>query len=308
MAYRTDDRLWAAFVAVGLEGSLVSALISDPDEAEKEVANFKRIKAGLDRRASNLDGAEESLKEQRARLITDPAARTKLAFVEYELGYVFFLKTQISDAIQCFRDSHDHAFEGNDPVGAWIGRCVEYTVRAEQGYTTVPAALAVFRAAKAGFLEFVDSPTRGKAARRWLMNTILQELELQFRNSDFEAAAQLLAEVKRSPAKEGIPDVEGYLDLHEAMVAMLDTTASTSSAVGLLQGVIARKKAGGNIAQWYHSEAGAKDLYFLGDAYNRTGDFARAKEAWRDGTNFENSMGNQLWRARCQAELDSVNV
>ena len=198
------------------------------------------------------------------------------------------------------------AGEGGDEVGVWIGRCVEYAARWEHGYASAPAARAVLRAAKSTFLRFLDSPSRGKAARRWLMSCILHELTVEFGVGDSAAVDRLLAECKSSPAKEAIPEVPGYLDLYEAMSAMLKAQEPRPSAVELLDGIVAQKRSGTAVALWYSLEAGARDLYLLGIAHQKRGDLANARTAWAGGANFEDQMGNQIWRARCQAELDAI--
>ena len=86
LAYREDNRLWAEFIRLGLEDSFVRTFIGDVEEADREVANFRRVKAGQDRRVGRLEEAGQTLLTQRAALEADPAARAKLAIVDYELG------------------------------------------------------------------------------------------------------------------------------------------------------------------------------------------------------------------------------
>jgi len=71
-----------------------------------------------------LDDAEKALQSLHEVLAKDDTGKDKLAFVEYELGYVNFLQADVDLAISYFRNSYSNALAGGDPVGAWIGKCL----------------------------------------------------------------------------------------------------------------------------------------------------------------------------------------
>ena len=144
LGFRADPRLWERFLENGCDRDVIRARIHEETEVDAEVANFNRLKAGLDRRAGRLDDAEKALQSLREVLARDESGKAKLSFVEYELGYVNFLQADVDLAIGYFRDSYKNALAGNDPVGAWIGKCLEYRTRWLFGRSSSDATLAVF--------------------------------------------------------------------------------------------------------------------------------------------------------------------
>jgi tetratricopeptide (TPR) repeat protein len=310
LGYRPAPRLWERFVTMGSEGRFVRSLIAAA-EAEPEIANFNRLKAGIDRRAGRLDEAETALQTQHAILLAANAGKDKLGFVEYEMGYVAFLKADAAAAIELFRDSQAHSAEGGDPTGAWIARCVEYRVRWLFGRSSAPATRAMFHAAKEQFTTLTGHSPRKLVARRWIANALCLQIEVCFSIGDADAARALLEEckvstAKVSTAKESVPPAgEGYLDAHEGIVALLE---GNPSAVRLWEGVVSRKAGALSLTDWHRTEAAAMDFYYLGLAYKQAREDDRAAEAWRQGLAFPLSMGNQIWHARCEAELETLFI
>jgi tetratricopeptide (TPR) repeat protein len=305
LGFRSDSRLWERFLEKGCDGDFVRTRIQDATEADAEVANFNRLKAGLDRRAGRLDDAERALQALHEVLARDPSGKGKLAFVEYELGYVNFLQADVDLAVSYFHDSYVNALAGNDPVGAWIGKCLEYRTRWLFGRSSCDATLAVFRAARERFSAYSIASTKKLAAKRWMMNAVLHQIEVSFVTGDAASARSLLEECKVPPVSEGVPPLEGILDHYEGLVALME---NSQASVRWLEAVVDRKARSTALAEWYNLEAGAMDFYYLGIAYKRFGEIPKAKDAWTKGKAFPASMGNQIWRARCESELEVLSL
>lgn len=300
LAFRPDTRLWERFVALGVESTAILTGIRDAGAATTEIANFNRLKAVLDRRAGRLQDAETALLSLHGVLRQEEASDHKVAFVEYELGYVNFLQADADMAIEWFSKSYAHALAGGDEVGAWIGKCLEYRVRWLFGRAAPAAALSVFGAAKGQFVRLsVNSPKR-LVARRWVVNALLHQIEVCFTLSDAVTARSIIEGCKVPPIVEYRSGDEWHLEFYEGLVALLE---GAPDSVAWFEQVVARKVKLSDVLGTHKREAEAMDYFFLGLAYKSAGDVAQARVKWLAGSAMPNSMGNQIWRARCDSEL-----
>jgi tetratricopeptide (TPR) repeat protein len=292
IVYRPDKAL--------LELLFAHVLAEEPPANDAAARRFYAACAirsgGMRRRDAQFDTAEQLFAKVRAIFDGDGGADdSEQSTLEYEIGYVHFLRGNFDAAIHHFHLSSEHARKAGNSVGEWISRCLEGNVRFMSGRNTGDEFKRVLDEANR---TFTDAASVNPDALRWVMNVKGHHFDVAvLSNNALEAGKwnRALQDDRWISLFESKWDVvrSGRLALVQGRFA--DAVADLQSYLSKLGDGAAR------------AEQAARVYLELGRALDGDGKREAAVEKWNDGLRIcRDDCGNRLWKAQIQNELSAV--
>jgi tetratricopeptide (TPR) repeat protein len=285
LLYRDTSGFYLAFLQRCIEALASHPRASTPAFSRTCLELQVRL-ANTRRRAGQLDEAEAELSALLLRLRKRPSAL--LSTLEYELGYVEFLRGRQDAAARLFTQSARTARAGGNPVSEWMSRCVAANARWQGAVSRhrhvqeAPRYVAVLEEAESAFAAHVTSDGN---ALRWLYNVKHHRFKVAFRTGDSEQARRLARDVVEDPWSK-----------------QFDQTGADAIIVGSRVSMINGDYAGGARALSRYaqtlgmlSEGRAEHYLDAGFSAWLSGRRHQARSLWDKGANLPANAGNVPW-------------
>lgn len=201
LVYRPEKDFYQEFLKLGLDECSIRTLGGEHVDVAGVAMSFTARLANLKRRKGDLEEAETLLRQlvQKldARLNEDPAFLKERAGIEYDLGYISFLRGQFGEAAETLRQSAMYASRAGDTVGEWMSRCVEYNVRFLEGLCSSEDYEQVLNQALVHFTRESQSDMPGPHSKRWIMNVHASLFEIMYYRNEVSGAVEHLAALQK---------------------------------------------------------------------------------------------------------------
>jgi tetratricopeptide (TPR) repeat protein len=309
--YRPDKTLYRALLELADDAS-TSPRFQTPEHFWLQ-ALLRARHANLLRKAGDLDAALALLTRNRAAFRTlppSPARDQELARLEYDAGYVSYLKGRFPEADRHLADSIHYAAMAGDQVGEWISRCVRARFAAlgqlNDGADAFAGAMAAFHQVLVEALDHFEHAWRrsgNQHALRWIMNVHAHRFEVAFARDDLPAARDALEALRGTLwVRRFAP--ETFSDRYEARLHLLEGRFSQAAAV--FERFLAANPEPDDPC--LHLEEISSHYYQYGRALLGAGEKDRAIQAWQSALLAPAGLGNSHWRERLKASIAAAST
>ncbi len=253
--------------------------------------------AALMRRQGNLSRAEALFGDlvnsfMQAQQLADAGRQ------EYEVAYLHFLRGDLGKAAEWFDRSYEHALEGRDRVGAWIGRCLGARVRFLAGELNPPKFREVLEQARDVFEKAAVGPNPDPRALRWKTSNIAGHIfEVAYQEQNGQLALRCFEELQQDEWASNYGRDTRLLP-YRARLSMLNGDWNT--AVEHFKNFLPHE----HQTSMQGGEARACAYLDYGLALARAGAKEQATEVWQLGLECPDELGNTIWKEKIRQAME----
>ncbi len=271
----------------------------------RDSRRLQRLRLGIDLRIANLARRDNALADaQRQLTALLPQARrcsvpAEVSRIEYDLGYIEFLRGELSSAALAFELSARTSLDAGRLVGHGISRCMAEQARwlecvargrAHEGASRYLTALSESEAV------FRRQASSEAAAFRWLCNVAVHRFRVAFRTGDRALAQHALDALESDVWLSTQPG--GEVDLAMARARMLMIEGDFTEGARRLE-----QTARVRFQQMPSREAQAENFFDAGMSHDCAGANTEAHVCWKLALTLAPDAGNRPWQALCRAAL-----
>jgi len=212
----------------------------------------------------------------------------ELSRLQYDLGYVGFLRGDINDAVSWFAESVSSSTKGGSQISANISSIVSAHMQFSYGYITADEFSQVINLTKASFKAAAEQGN--ETAKRWVMNVYAHLFIAAYEKGELESAREYFNLLSNDPWFARF-DRESDLLPYKAKMDMLND--QPGSAVKCLENYFSN-----NLRL---EQEGVSSIYLdYGHALERVGRHDDAVELWNIGLKARDDFGNRPWKQKIE--------
>lgn len=287
-SFRKDTTLYRLYLE---EGGKQLAQSEEQKRRSLYISLLAR-QGNLLRRDGELEQAQVLLGDIQPKLASEgPSA--ELARVEYDLGYINYLRGELDLGATMIEKSAETAQLSGNEIGAWISRCVASYHRWQLGWhlgCDQEVKEHMLNIHKKGLEVFERRKYDNTTCERWVMNVYAARFNVAFRHNDIQTAKGILQILENDPWLKKFDDqfaVERYRGKLQLLEKNYATGAKWLENIANLRRSISVKE-----------EALAEDYVDAGEAYLHSGDIENARKMFEICKELPKSCGNVPWQQR----------
>lgn len=312
--YKPDKSFAEEFLELGLDKHLIRQYIDKSIDISEALIAFREKLGELKRRNGDLEGAELQLNQLLEELKAHPYenANSLLARVEYNLGYVMFLRGDFDQAAQLLHQSAVDSFRGKNVIGGWISRCVEYRIRMlralwqdEPDKIQVEALEEFEKTLNQALPHFQNESRVNLHAERWVMNVHAHFFEISYLKEDTSGAEKYLMALREN---EWVNRYGGKLFLKPYLARFSILKGDWKKAVKYFKEYFQYFSESTGMDEIRKREAITRNYYDYGKALKGLGEKEKALIIWHKAISYPDEFGNHIWKKKIEKEIALLSV
>lgn len=296
LIYRKNTSFYKAFLKKGTSKASIKGCGPGFSEfiIEEIYLTFSSRIANMQRRAGNLEQAEQVYSTILPSLMAKEPLLKELARVQYDIGYVKYLRGKFEDAVNYLAMSAQSAERTGDEVGKWISICVMYYVKvvSMMGSTKLDEVLDDFlNVLNDAYKVFTINQTTNTTAERWIMNIHNHRFKAAYYKKDRRNTRLALIELERDPwvARN---DNKSFLLPYRARMAIL--SRNYTAAIQYFKDYLNPMEK--DRQKLFKAESVTENYLDCGIAFLKGGYEEESVKCWQTGMSCPDEPGNHKWK------------